>query len=81
MQNIRLTGLEMKQLYQHLRTLPEPRGGRRRLRRLATVLAIALAATLAGARGYLAIGEFAAGLSQAQLERLRGLLQPHARAL
>lgn len=71
MHNIRLTELEMEQLYQHLRALPEPRGGRRQLHRLATVLAIALAATLAGARGYLAIGEFAAGLSQAQLKRLR----------
>ena len=36
-----------------------------------TVLTIALAATLAGARGYLAISEYAARLTQPQLKRLR----------
>ena len=71
MNNIQLTDLEMEQLQRHLRTLPEPRGGRRQLHRLSTVLTIALAATLSGSRGYLAIAEYAAGLNQAQLKRLR----------
>ncbi len=72
MQNVTLTDLEMARLREPLRQLPEPRGGRRQLHPLPTVLTIALAATLAGARGYLAISEYAARLSQAQLKRLRG---------
>lgn len=71
MHEIQLTDLELEQLQRHLRKLAEPRGGRRQLHRLSTVLTIALAATLAGARGYLAIAEYAAGLSQAQLKRVR----------
>ena len=46
-------------------------GQRRQLHPLPTVLTIALAATLAGARGYLAISEYAARLTQTQLKRLR----------
>ena len=61
----------MERLREQLRRLPEPRGGRRQLHPLPTVLTIALAATLAGARGYLAISEYAARLSQTQLRRLR----------
>jgi hypothetical protein len=72
MQRIELNDREMAQLREHLRQLPEPRGGRRQLHPLPTVLTIALAATLAGARGYLAISEFAARLSQDQLKALRG---------
>lgn len=72
MQKISLNILEMEQLREQLRRLPEPRGGRRQLHPLATVLTIALAATLAGARGYLAMAEFAARLSQQELKRLRG---------
>ena len=71
MHNIELNDLEMEQLREHLRRLPEPRGGRRQLHSLPTVLTIALAATLAGARGYLAISEYAARLNQPQLKRLR----------
>ncbi len=70
MQNTRLTPVEMESLRQHLRCIPEPRGGRRQLHRLPTLLTIALAATLAGARGYTAIAEFARELTQAQLKRL-----------
>lgn len=70
MQNVELSSLEMEQLREHLRQLPEPRGGRRQLHPLPTVLTIALAATLAGARGYLAISEFAARLGQEPLRRL-----------
>ena len=55
MQKIDLSDLEMAQLREQLGHLPEPRGGRRQLHPLPTVLTIALAATLAGARGYLAI--------------------------
>ena len=77
MHTIDLSDLEMAQLREHLRRLPEPRGGRRQLHPLATVLTIALAATLAGARGYLAISEYAASLTQAQLKRLRAYLWHH----
>ena len=61
----------MAQLREQLGRLPEPRGGRRQLHPLPTVLTIALAAILAGARGYLAISEYAARLTQTQLKRLR----------
>ena len=71
MQKIDLSDLEMVQLREQLGRLPEPRGGRRQLHPLPTVLTIALAATLAGARGYLAISEYAALLTQTQLKRLR----------
>ena len=71
MQKIDLSDLEMAQLREQLGRLPEPRGGRRQLHPLPTVLTIALAATLAGARGYLAISEYAARLTQTQLKRLR----------
>ncbi len=71
MHNIELNDLEMEQLREHLRQLPEPRGGRRQLHPLPSVLTIALAATLAGARGYLAISEYAARLTQTQLKRIR----------
>ena len=71
MQKINLSDLEMAQLREQLGRLPEPRGGRRQLHPLPTVLTIALAATLAGARGYLAISEYAARLTQPQLKRLR----------
>lgn len=71
MHAITLTDSEMAQLRDQLRQLPEPRGGRRQLHPLPTVLTIALAATLAGARGFLAISEFAARLGQPQLKRVR----------
>ncbi len=71
MQKIDLSDLEMAKLREQLGHLPEPRGGRRQLHPLPTVLTIALAATLAGARGYLAISEYAARLTQPQLKRLR----------
>ena len=64
MQKINLSDLDMAQLREQLGRLPEPRGGRRQLHPLPTVLTIALAATLAGARGYLAISEYAARLTQ-----------------
>jgi hypothetical protein len=72
MQAITLSDLEMEQLHAQLRKLPEPRRGRRQLHPLAMVLTVAIAATLGGARGYQAIAEFAARLSQQQLRRLRG---------
>ena len=71
MQNVELSTLEMDQLREHLLQLPEPRGGRRQLHPLPAVMTIALAAVLAGARGYLAIAEFAARLGQDPLKRLR----------
>lgn len=71
MNTVALTSLEMETLREQLRQLPEPRGGRRQLHPLATVLTIALAAVLTGVRGYLAISEYAAGLDQGLLKRLR----------
>jgi hypothetical protein len=71
MHKVKLSTHEMEQLQAHLRALPEPRGGRRQLHRLPCVLTITLAAMLGGARGYLAISEFAARLTQAQRKRLR----------
>jgi len=71
MQKVNLSMLEMEHLHGYLRRLPEPRGGRRQLHRLSSVLTISLAAVLSGARGYLAIAEFAARLTQAQRKRLR----------
>ena len=68
MQNMNLSDLEMARLREQLGRLPEPRGGRRQLHPLPTVLTIALAATLAGARGYLAISD-PARLTQTQLKR------------
>lgn len=71
MQTLTLTDPEMETLHKHLREIREPRGGRRQLHRLSTVLTIALAATLAGARGYLAMAEYGGRLTQAQLKRVR----------
>ncbi len=72
MQKITLDIPEMEQLREQLRRLPEPRGGRRQLHPLAALLTIVLAATLAGARGCLAMAEFAARLTQRELKCLRG---------
>ena len=71
-----LTTKQMESLQELLRTLPDcrrPRGVRHPYR---TVLTIALAAVLCGARSFAAMGEFAAALTQSQLGRLRARINP-----
>ena len=76
MQRITLTTAQLEALQQRLRALPDCRHPRGQRHRLATVLTIAIAAVLAGARGYSAIAEWAARLTQAQLKRLRARYNP-----
>lgn len=65
-----ITPKQLDALYQQIGKLPDgrkPRGIRHRYR---TVLTIALAGVLCGARSFFALGEFASWLSQPQLKRL-----------
>jgi hypothetical protein len=70
MQRVTLTTTLLQALQQRLRALPDCRHPRGQRHRLAKMLTIAIAAVLAGSRGYSAIVEWAAGLTQAQLKRL-----------
>ena len=65
------TAGRLRSLWECLRTVPEFRGARGRRYPLATLLAIAVAAKLAGYHGATAIGEFSQGLTQRQLRALR----------
>ena len=65
------TANRLRSLWECLRTVPEFRGTRGRRYPLATILAIAVAAKLAGYHGTRAFGEFASGLTQHQLRVLR----------
>ncbi len=69
-----------RSLYDYLREVPEYRSARG-VRRLATVLAVAVAAKLAGARGVTAIAEVAARLTQRQLAAVRAFRSPSAKRL
>lgn len=71
MQRVSLTTAQMEDLHRRLRALPDARHARGQRHRHATVLTIAIAAVLAGSRGYTAIAEWAARLTQPQLKRLR----------
>jgi predicted transposase YbfD/YdcC len=71
MQRVSLTTAQMEDLHRRLGELPDCRRPRGQRHRLATVLTIAIAAVLAGSRGYTAIAEWAARLTQKQLKRLR----------
>jgi hypothetical protein len=71
MQRVSLTTAQMEDLHRRLRALPDCRRARGQRHRLTTVLTIAIAAVLAGSRGYTAIAEWAARLTQKQLKRLR----------
>lgn len=71
MQPVNLSGAEMEELHARLRALPDHRNPRGQRHRLASVLTIAIAAVLAGCRGYAAIAEYAARLTQPQLKRVR----------
>ena len=65
------TAPRLQSLWECLRTVPEFRGARGRRYPLATILAIAVAAKLAGYHGATVIGEFSQGLTQRQLRALR----------
>ena len=65
------TANRLRSLWDCLRTVPEFRGTRGRRYPLATILAIAVAAKLAGYHGTRAFAEFAKGLTQHQLRALR----------
>ncbi len=68
----------LRSLCDFLRQVPEYRAARGVRHRLATVLAIAVAAKLAGAQGVTAIAEFAARLTQRQLAAVRAFRSPTA---
>jgi Domain of unknown function (DUF4338)/DDE_Tnp_1-associated/Transposase DDE domain len=76
MQQVSLSTAQMEDLQQRLRALPDCRHPRGQRHRLATLLTIALAAVLAGCRGYTAIAEWATRLTQPQLKRLRARHNP-----
>jgi hypothetical protein len=76
MQRVSLSSAQMEDLHQRLRALPDCRCARGQRHRFATVLTIAIAAVLAGSRGYTAIAEWAARLTQSQLRRLRARYNP-----
>ena len=65
------TASRLRSLWECLRAVPEFRGTRGRRYPLATILAIAVAAKLAGYHGTRAFAEFANGLTQHQLRTLR----------
>lgn len=66
----------LRSLFERLRDVPEFRSARGVRHGLATVLAIAAAARLAGARGPTAIAEFGARLDQRQLAAVRAFRSP-----
>jgi hypothetical protein len=76
MQRVSLSSAQMEDLQQRLRALPDHRHARGQRHRLPTVLTLAIAAVLAGSRGYTAIAEWAARLTQPQLKRLRARFNP-----
>lgn len=58
-------------LVDFFKDVPDPRRGQGRRHRLATILALAAAATLAGMRGYKAMSDWVDHLGQAALARFR----------
>lgn len=68
---LRLSAEHMKALPAFFRRIPDPRRAQGRRHPLASVLAIATAAVLCGARGYQAIGEWAKALNPQALARFR----------
>ena len=66
----------LRSLFDHLRQVPEFRSARGVRHALASVLALAAAARLAGAQGPSAIAEFAARLDQRQLGAVRAFRSP-----
>ena len=66
----------LRSLFEHLRRVPEFRSARGVRHSLGSVLAVAAAAKLAGARGPTAIAEFGARLDQRQLAAVRAFRSP-----
>lgn len=64
------TSCDLDSLYSHLARVPDPRSRQGVRYGLAGLLALTIAAVLAGSRSFLAIGEFAADLTCAQLADL-----------
>ena len=71
----------LRSLHDFLREVPEYRSARGVRHRLATVLAVSVAAKLAGAQGATAIAEFAARLTRRQLAAVRAFHSPTAERL
>jgi len=71
-----LPAKQMESLQQMLRSVPDCRRPRGVRHRYYTVLTIALAGVLCGARSFAALAEFAAALSQPQLKRLGAKVHP-----
>jgi hypothetical protein len=67
---------QWQSLYDLFGDLPDARSPHGRLHPVRTIVAIAAAAVLAGARGYLAITEFAARMTQRQLAAVRAYVDP-----
>jgi len=68
--------VQWQSLYDLFADLPDARRVHGRLHSVRTIVAIAAAAVLGGARGYLAISEFAARLNQRQLAAVRAYVDP-----
>jgi hypothetical protein len=66
-----LTAEQTLSLVDFFKDVPDPRRGQGRRHRLATILALAAAATLAGMRGYKAISDWVDHLGQPALARFR----------
>ncbi len=67
---------QWQSLYELFSDLPDFRSPHGRLHKVSTVVSIAAAAVLAGARGYLAVTEYAARLTQRQLAAVRAYCNP-----
>lgn len=67
---------QWQSLYDLFTDLPDARSPHGRLHPVRTIVTIAAAAVLAGARGYLAIAEFAARLTHRQLASVRAYVDP-----
>jgi len=67
---------QWQSLYDLFGDLPDARSAHGRLHPARTIVAIAAAAVLTGARGYLAISEFAARMTQRQLAAVRAYVDP-----
>jgi len=76
MQRILVTMTQLEDLRDRLRTLPDRRQRKGTRHRFSVILTIAVAAALAGARGYTAMAEWAGELHQSQLRRLRARFNP-----
>lgn len=75
---MKLRTKEISSLLKVLRQLPDPRKRRGRRHGKTSLLAIAVAAVLSGARGFAAIAQWARECSQGELERFGSRRNPHS---